>query len=235
MGANMPESLGARLREARMKRGLSLRSVAQSLGVSASLISQVEIGKTQPSVATLYALANHLGASLDELLGKPTVGSQQAPRFGNAGSALPDVQRAADNAVIEMENGVRWERLASGAGGPADALLVTYAPGASSSVEGKLMRHAGFEYAYLLEGELTLHLEFDTYVLRPGDSLQFDSVRPHLYTNQGTTPAKGVWFVFGRRVQNQAMRDAPGSEPAEPGAPVGSAVDVLRALDEFGA
>ena len=65
----MPDSLGERLREARLKRGLSLRSVAQALGVSASLISQVEIGKTQPSVATLYALANHLGVSLDELLG----------------------------------------------------------------------------------------------------------------------------------------------------------------------
>ena len=53
------------------QRGLSLRSVAQALGVSASLISQVETGKTQPSVSTLYAMANHLGVSLDELLGCP--------------------------------------------------------------------------------------------------------------------------------------------------------------------
>ena len=62
-------SVGARLREARTLRRLSLRSLAQSLGVSASLISQVETGKTQPSVSTLYAMANHLGLSLDELLG----------------------------------------------------------------------------------------------------------------------------------------------------------------------
>ena len=55
------EDIGARLRGARMQRGLSLRSVAQALGVSASLISQVETGKTQPSVSTLYALVNHLG------------------------------------------------------------------------------------------------------------------------------------------------------------------------------
>ena len=185
----MPDSLGERLREARTKRGLSLRSVAQSLGVSASLISQVEIGKTQPSVATLYALANHLGASLDELLGIPAGGGQPSPVLGSTGTVFPDVQHAADNPVIEMENGVRWERLAAGSSGPADALLVTYAPGASSSIEGKLMRHAGVEYAYMLEGELTLHLEFDTHVLRPGDSLQFDSVRPHLYSNEGTTPA----------------------------------------------
>lgn len=229
----MPDMLGARLREARLERGLSLRSVAQALGVSASLISQVEIGKTQPSVSTLYALASHLGISLDELLGikAPTHGPGQL--IGHSGPALPDVQRAEDNPVIEMENGVRWERLAAGAGGPADALLVTYEPGASSSVEGKLMRHAGIEYAYLIEGELTLHLEFDEYVLRPGDSLEFDSIRPHMYSNRGTAPAKGVWFVVGRRQQNQGLRDAPG-EVSNPSDAPASAVDVLRAMDDLG-
>jgi transcriptional regulator with XRE-family HTH domain len=228
----MPESLGARLREARTSRGLSLRSVAQSLGVSASLISQVEIGKTQPSVSTLYALASHLGVSLDELVGLPSAGDPATPTmFGHSGLVLPDVQRASDNPVIEMENGVRWERLAVGAGGPVDALLVTYEPGASSSIEGKLMRHAGFEYAYLLEGELTVHIDFDTHVLGVGDSLQFDSMRPHLFSNRGTVPAKGVWFVFGRRQQNLAMPDAPRGVATAPGAQPGSAVDVLRAMD----
>lgn len=233
----MPDSLGERLREARLQRGMSLRSVAQALGVSASLISQVEIGKTQPSVATLYALANHLGASLDELLGMSggVAGDGSGAYVGHRGPELPPVQRAAENPVIEMENGVRWERLAAGSGGPADALLVTYEPGASSSVEGKLMRHAGIEYAYLIEGRLTLHLEFDTHVLGPGDSLEFDSVRPHLYVNEGTTPARGVWFVVGRRQQNQAMPAAPGTGAVAGNAPIGSAVDVLRSMDELGA
>ncbi|MEV1131325.1 helix-turn-helix domain-containing protein [Agromyces sp. NPDC049794] len=246
----MPESLGERLRQARTKRGLSLRSVAQELGVSASLISQVEIGKTQPSVSTLYALASHLGVSLDELLGITTPAATPAmpppPMFGHSGPPLPDVQRAADNPVIEMENGVRWERLAVGAGGPADGVLVTYDPGASSSIEGKLMRHAGFEYAYLLEGELTLQLEFEEHVLRPGDSLQFDSTRPHLYTNRGTAPAKGVWFVVGRRQPYQGAPDAASAPaasgaagtadartPSSGGAPISSAVDALRAMDDF--
>jgi len=200
----MPESsIGARLRDARTQRGLSLRSVAQSLGVSASLVSQVETGKTQPSVATLYALANHLGVSLDELLGIVPTSARPAPTmFGHTGVPLPNVQRAEDNPIIEMENGVRWERLAVGSGGPADAILVTYEPGASTSIEGKLMRHAGIEYAYMLEGELTLRLDFDSFVLRPGDSLQFESIRPHLFSNTGSTPAKGLWFVLGRRAQS---------------------------------
>lgn len=206
----MPESsIGARLRDARTQRGLSLRSVAQSLGVSASLISQVETGKTQPSVSTLYAMANHLGVSLDELLGLVPTGPRPAPAmFGHSGLALPNVQRATDNPIIEMENGVRWERLAVGSGGPADAILVIYEPGASSSIEGKLMRHAGVEYAYVLEGELTLQLDFDTYVLGPGDSLQFESARPHMFSNTGTEIAKGVWFVFGRRLPSFPDGDA---------------------------
>lgn len=235
----MTADIGARLRDARTQRGLSLRSVAQELGVSASLISQVETGKTQPSVSTLYALVNHLGVSMDELLGVGPGSAEddaqpEGPVFGHPGDIQPAVQRAGENPVLEMENGVRWERLAVGEGGPADALLVTYAPGASSSIEGKLMRHSGVEYAYLLEGELTLQLDFDTHVLHAGDSLQFDSVRPHLYSNTGSVPARGVWFVVGRRHQNQTMPSPVGttSEPPKE-VPLNSAVDVLQAMDRL--
>jgi transcriptional regulator with XRE-family HTH domain len=236
----MTADIGARLRDARLQRGLSLRSVAQSLGVSASLISQVETGKTQPSVSTLYALVSHLGVSIDDLLGVgPAASADQesldTPAFGDADELQPAVQRANENPVLEMENGVRWERLAIGEGGPADALLVTYAPGATSSIEGKAMRHSGVEYAYLLEGELTLQLGFDTHVLHPGDSLQFDSVRPHLYSNLGSEPARGVWFVVGRRHQNQAMPSPVGAtaDVRDDETPLTSAVDVLQAMDRL--
>lgn len=227
------DSVGARLREARTQKRLSLRSLAQALGVSASLISQVETGKTQPSVQTLYAMATHLDLSLDELLGV-AAGAGRANAVTDRVEHTPvNVQRGEDNPILEMENGVRWERLASQSGSPADAILVTYEPGASSSIEGKLMRHRGVEYAYILEGELTLQLEFDVHRLGPGDSLQFDSIRPHLYTNEGTVPAKGLWFVIGRREGNESMPDAPGARVNTGTAPLGSAVDVLRAMDGY--
>ena len=231
----MTTDIGLRLREARKSRGMSLRSVAQSLGVSASLVSQVETGKTQPSVSTLYALVNHLGISLDEVMGvaAPDVAkpARSDTRFLGAASRTA-IQRAEDNPVLEMENGVRWERLAVGEDGPVDVLLVTYEPGGSSSIEGKLMRHAGVEYAYLIEGELTMQLEFDTHVLRAGDSVHFDSVRPHLYSNRGTVPARGVWFVLGRREHAETMPDQAGTRAIHDGS-LGSAVDVLRAMDRL--
>src|SRR5918995_4998039 len=61
------ENLGGRLRQARLQANLSLREVARQLGVSASFVSQLENGKSQPSVATLYSLAQVLGVSIDRL------------------------------------------------------------------------------------------------------------------------------------------------------------------------
>jgi quercetin dioxygenase-like cupin family protein len=200
----------------------------------------VETGKTQPSVSTLYALVNHLGVSFDDLLGETPV-VPVAPASFDAGAGRDQsrsdttgtaVQRGADNPVLEMENGVRWERLAAGAGSPVDPLLVTYDPGASSSVEGKLMRHSGIEYAYLLSGELTVHVEFDSYVVRAGDSLNFDSIRPHMYVNNGDVPAKGLWFVVGRREFTQSMPSA-NVAAQRPTDDLNSAVDVLRAMDRL--
>jgi len=237
----MTSEVGALLRIARLKRSMSLRSLASAVGVSASLISQVETGKTRPSVSTLYALSTYLGLSIDDLLRNraPAASSSKvatADIGGFNGRIPPVVQHAIDNPCLEMDNGVRWERLAVSESDVAEPLLVTYAPGASSSIEEKLMRHSGFEFAYILEGELTLHLEFETYALMPGDSLQFDSTRPHMYANSGTVAARGVWFVVGRHQQNQTLPSATEhsqSATENDGATLNSAVDVLNAMNRL--
>jgi transcriptional regulator with XRE-family HTH domain len=208
--ARLELDIGKGLRKAREEQHLSLRSVASSVGVSPSLLSQVETGKTQPSVGTLYALVSHLGLSLDALVhrdapalwpDKPTRVSP-AETGGNSYDAAfrtNTVQRAQDNPVIEMQNGVVWERLAVGDFALVDPLIVTYKAGASSGIDERMMRHAGIEFGCILEGELTLKLDFDTFVLRTGDSFCFRSERPHLFTNHSAAPARGVWFVIGRR------------------------------------
>lgn len=220
------EDLGAAIRVARVRRGMSLRSVAAAADISPSLLSQVETGKTQPSVGTLYALVNILEVSLDELLGMPQREPAAAAGDGTYSpiTAIP-IQRAADNPTIVMENGVTWERLAVEGSGLVDALLTTYDPGSSSSVEGKQMRHSGIEYGYVIEGEVTLKLGFETYVLGVGDSMCFDSHRPHLYENNTDSVARGVWFVLGRSREGHSAETA--------AAPMNSAVDVLGALGQF--
>ncbi|MFE4577496.1 helix-turn-helix domain-containing protein [Streptomyces chartreusis] len=59
--------VGARIRQARHAHGTSLRALAREIGVSASLVSQIENGKSQPSVSTLYAITTALGISIEAL------------------------------------------------------------------------------------------------------------------------------------------------------------------------
>ena len=73
---------------------------------------------------------------------------------------------------------------------------MTYQPGSASSADGRLMRHSGTEYAYLISGELKLTLGFDEHAMVPGDSVCFESTKPHGYRNDGALPAVGVWFVL---------------------------------------
>ena len=217
--------VGAELRRVRLEKKLSLRSVATAVGVSASLLSQVETGKTQPSVSTLYALVSHLGLSLDGIM------SGQGAVSDTASSSSPSnsvVQRGADNPRIDMENGVTWERLAHGSSTMADPLLVTYPPGSSSSLEGKLMRHGAAEYGYLLQGKLLLKLEFETIEINAGDSFSFDANRPHLYRNESNETVKGIWFVIST---HDAKYDQPTARLAADHS-AASAVDVLRMMNQ---
>ncbi len=234
----MKSDLGPGLRTVREAKGLSLRAVAAAVGISPSLLSQVETGKTHPSVSTLYAIVTYLGMSIDEALGTsatPVMPDEDGDPRGRAlplpGPRVSPIQRVEDNPTIEMENGVTWQRLAVGGYSIVDPLITTYAPGGSSSIEGRLMRHSGIEYGFILYGELTLKLDFDTYILRPGDSMAFDSLRPHLYINHTDQETQGMWFVLGRHEGDDGSELLAEHGISRAGTrPLKSAVDVLSEL-----
>jgi transcriptional regulator with XRE-family HTH domain len=98
MGAGAPDrdpsSLGTRLRQARLRSGITVRELARQLGVSASFVSQLENGKSQPSVSTLYALAQCLGESIDRLfLQQDQSPGAAAPGSGTEEPTVPSDQQ----------------------------------------------------------------------------------------------------------------------------------------------
>jgi transcriptional regulator with XRE-family HTH domain len=198
-------SIGARIRTERLRRGVSVRGLARDVGVSASLISQIETGKSLPSVSTLYAITTALGVPLDDLfdLRPATAASEPAVGFADAvGIGAPDRDAATGphlspdgREVLTLESGVTWERLGQLRGQHVDFLKIAYGPGSTSARGGELMRHAGTEYGYLISGELVLTLGADERRLGAGDSVCFDSTTPHGYRNDGEEPAVGIWFV----------------------------------------
>jgi transcriptional regulator with XRE-family HTH domain/quercetin dioxygenase-like cupin family protein len=207
--------IGVRLREERERVGISQRELARRLGVSASLISQIESGQSKPSVGTLYAVVTELGVSLDHVFRVHELPSEVVDGAGGGkGSAVEDatggdaglgpVVRPEERHVIDLASGVRWERLTSHRHEDVDFLHVVYDVGGASAVEGSMMRHAGREYGFVVSGVLGVQLEFERHEMRAGDSIAFDSTTPHRLWNAGDEPVHGIWFVVGREGERRS-------------------------------
>jgi transcriptional regulator with XRE-family HTH domain len=175
------EALGARIRAAREGAGLSVRGLARAIGVSPSLLSQVERGLAQPSVGTLWALVTELGFSLDGLF----AGDQERPML---------VQRAQGRPALELAGGVVWERLSAAPDPDADFAFVTYPAGADSGADDPPSSHRGKEYGYVISGRLQIEVGSETLELGPGDAVVFGSETPHRFRALGDEPVTAVWL-----------------------------------------
>jgi transcriptional regulator with XRE-family HTH domain len=201
--ADFQDGVGQRLRSERERYGVSLRELARRLEISPSALSQIETGRSRPSVGTLYAIVSELDMSLDELFGSQRTATSPARAAEAAGSTEETgatlVQRRDTRKGIELESGVRWERLTPTAEQDADFLYVVYEVGGASSRGGTHMRHMGREYGLVLSGRLRVTIGFDEeHELGPGDSIAFESSRPHRLENAGAEPVEAIWFVVGR-------------------------------------
>jgi transcriptional regulator with XRE-family HTH domain len=195
------EDIGTRLREERDRVRISQRELARRIGLSASMISQIESGQSKPSVSTLYAIVSELGVSVDDIFRGRNGAAAAGTEEGNGPASEADLSamvRHEDRHVIDLDSGVRWERLTSHEHEDVDFLHVIYDVGGSSASDDKMMRHPGREYGIVLEGSLGVQLGFEEYALGPGDSIAFDSTQPHRLWNAGDVPVNGIWFVVGR-------------------------------------
>jgi transcriptional regulator with XRE-family HTH domain len=203
------EGIGDRLRVERTKAGISQRELARRLGLSASLITQLESGLSKPSVGTLYAIVTELDLSLDSLLrGDDDVrrGRSAAGSTGSNGQGSPLVHPE-ERKVIDLASGVRWEQLTADKEDGVDFLHAIYEVGGASTPDESLMRHHGREYGYVISGRMGIQLGFDLYELEPGDSIAFDSTEPHRLFNLGEEPVSAIWFVVGRGADARARAD----------------------------
>ena len=193
--------VGNRLRAERERRGISLRELARRVGVSPSLVSQIELDRVNPSVSTLYSLVTELGMTMSDVFGdgRPAERAAQQPRSSDGLAERPETRR-----VINLASGVRWERLTPHSDSEVEFLYVTYPVGAESCPEDALMTHGGREYGYVTSGTLGVLVGFEEYELQPGGSIAFDSSSPHRLWTIGDEPVNAVWVVIGRKADPRA-------------------------------
>ncbi|MEU0493897.1 helix-turn-helix domain-containing protein [Mycobacterium sp. NPDC006124] len=214
------DQLGPRLKAIRTQAGVSLRELARQADVSPSLVSQIENGKSQPSVATLYAFSKVLDISVDELFEDDSTAAPVAAARsrgtsngsnGSNGRLDPvhawrpteyanrvSVVHPSHRPSLAMADGVMWERLAATPEHGVNFMKITYAPGATSSDGDHLSVHDGYEYGFVVAGEVEITVGDEVFLLRQGESLGFDSSIPHVLRNPGPQQFEGIWFVHGR-------------------------------------
>src|SRR5215211_1466205 len=177
--------VGPRLRRLREQRGLTLTALAAKTGISKSTLSRLESGQRKPSLELLLPLARAYHLPLDELVGAPRVGDPRVrlkPRTRNGRLVYPLTQQSSGMAVWKVVIPPERER--------------------------KLRTHAGYEWLYVLSGEMRLILGEHDITMQPGEVAEFDTRLPHWFGPTGDQPVE-VLSVHGSQGQRMRVRAAP--------------------------
>ncbi len=173
------DTLGDWIRRLREQRNLTLRALAEQTGFSPSFLSQVETGQASPSLSSMERIATALGVTLGQFF------------HAAEGSVRPVVRKDARPKITSQWSKAEIEGLGSGDPGVRlEPILVTLEPGATSGNSA----HASprDQFAFVLEGEVTLtHAQLD-HVMTAGDSATIRSGIPRRWRNDSTQPARIV-------------------------------------------
>ena len=196
-----PGRIGELVALHRNVRKLRVSELARAVGVTPSLISQIERGSTRPSVATLFALAEALDVSVDVFADRGGDGYVPEQLLSTDQSLAPSPTREAryvvrrpDRRSIVIDGGIRWELLSPETEPEVEFLEIVYEPHAESSPT--LYRHPGKEMVRVLAGAFDIHIGFDTFRLAEGDSIVFPASLPHRYVNPTDSVSSALTVIL---------------------------------------
>jgi len=172
------DQLGATVRAHREQRGLTIASLARTIGVSAAAVSQIESGTVQPSLTTLRKLAAALAIPVFRFF------------LPDESEAVKVVRRSERKTIQMPKSGVRYQLLTPSLRGQLEVMELTLGPGEVSAAE--LMSHTGEECFVVLSGEAALELDDATVLLRPGDSATLQGSIPHRMRNVGSADVVAI-------------------------------------------
>jgi transcriptional regulator with XRE-family HTH domain len=177
--------VGQRLRMIRRERKLSVNELAARAGVSASLVSQIERGRANPSIKTLVRLRSALGVPLSAL-----VDEEESPSDGG----FPDfVRRATQRTRFGVgSEGLMKELLSPKRAESLQFMMIDFPPGVTSS---DVLIGPGEKAGLVIEGQVELTVEERRVVLGEGDSFQFSSSLPHSVRNISGAFARVLWII----------------------------------------
>lgn len=184
-GAHVPSNLGAKLKLARLARGLSLKTLAGQAGITEGHLSKIENNRAHPSLASLHQLASALDMNMSALFAAAEHSNSRI--FVVRSNDRPKL-RTGDSSANNM---IVLEKLVPS--GPEQLLQVNIHVVQPNGGSEKSISHMGQEFGMVLEGMVELIVAEEKEVLSTGDSFFFNSELPHRYANVGEGVARILW------------------------------------------
>ncbi len=180
-------SIGSNINRIRLEKGISMKNLASAAGVTVSLISQIEHDKANPSINTLLAISTALNTDIRNFFqgyapAEPAAVVHPQDRVCVGSPAKGWIQQYLTNSDLKK-------------------FSVTYncvAPGASTDKipEVNNPSQGGYEFGYIIKGELMVKVEKSTYLLKEGDAITFEGEKKHSLTNLSKDATEIVWVVI---------------------------------------
>ena len=181
------EAVGPRLRALRTQRGGTLAELSRTTGISVSTLSRLEAGQRKPTLELLLPLARAYRVQLDELVGAPQTGDPRIhprPFIRNGRTMIP---------LSRQPGGLQ-------------AYKLVLPPGPDRIDEQRT--HEGYDWLYVLSGQVRLVLGSNDMVLSTGEVAEFDTRVPHGFGNATDRPAE-ILALFGAQGERMHVRARP--------------------------
>jgi transcriptional regulator with XRE-family HTH domain len=191
--------IGERIRRLRLKKSMGLVELGRHTGLSASFLSQLETGRVVPTLRNLARISMVFSKDLSYF-------------FETEPAAMFRVHRRKDRVRLP-QTGVEpptytFESLAYMVPDRhMDPYFAEFIP-SPGGVETRAHMHAGFEFLYVLDGELEIKHGEQKCMLEPGDAVYFDAATPHSYECAGRKPAGAIIVTMHQPLQPQPQRVA---------------------------
>lgn len=164
----MKETLGDNIKKLRKKQQMTLKNLAEKTNFSISFLSQLERGKSSATLESLKKISLALEVEPGDL-------------FNSSYKKNDLIRRNTLETEHMKRQEIHYHSLYDSIENPAFAPhLVMLKP---SQNEGNLIKHPGQEFIYVLEGQLTVYIDKETYILNPSDSIMFNSHYEHYWYN----------------------------------------------------
>jgi len=174
--------VGSKIRELRKEQGLSIAALAASAELSTGLISQIERNMVVPSIVALWKVAQSLNVNVGYFFDEE-----------EAQSINPVVKANKRKKIVTDDSEALYELLTPDLNRKIEFLRITLKRDEASTED--LIGHVGEECGIVLKGKLAIRFDNNEYILEEGDSISFDSSKPHKYVNIGESESVSIWAM----------------------------------------